>query len=60
MKPHRMRMTHNLVMNYGMLEEMDVYVSVACGLVKVEYNSALFNGLIKEWNGFVGGNGGVG
>ncbi len=55
-----MRMTHNLVMNYGMLEEMDVYVSVACGLVKVEYNSALFNGLIKEWNGFVGGNGGVG
>ena len=27
MKPHRMRMTHNLVLNYGMLEHMQVYVS---------------------------------
>ncbi|KAG7562858.1 hypothetical protein FFLO_01687 [Filobasidium floriforme] len=25
MKPHRMRMTHNLVLNYGLLEHMDVY-----------------------------------
>jgi histone deacetylase 1/2 len=28
MKPHRMRMTHNLVLNYGLLEHMDVYVSL--------------------------------
>jgi hypothetical protein len=27
MKPHRMRMTHNLVLNYNLLEHMDVYVS---------------------------------
>jgi histone deacetylase 1/2 len=26
MKPHRMRMTHNLVLNYGMLDQMQVYV----------------------------------
>ncbi|KAJ9097594.1 histone deacetylase (class I) Clr6 [Naganishia friedmannii] len=25
MKPHRMRMTHNLVLNYGMLDQMQVY-----------------------------------
>ncbi len=29
MKPHRMRMTHDLVHNYGLLDKMDVYVSVA-------------------------------
>ena len=28
MKPHRMRMTHNLVLNYNLLEHMDVYVSL--------------------------------
>jgi hypothetical protein len=27
MKPHRMRMTHNLLTNYGVLEDMDVFVS---------------------------------
>ncbi|KAI5449191.1 histone deacetylase (class I) Clr6 [Naganishia albida] len=25
MKPHRMRMTHNLVLNYGMLDHMQIY-----------------------------------
>jgi len=27
MKPHRIRMTHNLVMNYGMYKQMSIFVS---------------------------------
>ena len=29
MKPHRVAMTHNLVVNYKMDEQMDVFVSCA-------------------------------
>lgn len=28
MKPHRIRMTHSLVMNYGLYKKMEIYVSV--------------------------------
>ena len=28
MKPHRIRMTHNLILNYGLYRKMEVYVSV--------------------------------
>jgi len=31
MKPHRIRMTHNLLLNYGLYRKMEIYVSV--GLV---------------------------
>lgn len=27
MKPHRIRMTHSLVMNYGLYKKMEIYVS---------------------------------
>jgi acetoin utilization deacetylase AcuC-like enzyme len=26
MKPHRIRMTHNLILNYGLYRKMEVYV----------------------------------
>ena len=28
MKPHRIRMTHNLILNYGLYRKMEVYVSI--------------------------------
>ena len=28
MKPHRIRMAHNLVLNYGLYKKMEVYVSI--------------------------------
>jgi hypothetical protein len=28
MKPHRIRMTHNLLLNYGLYRKMEVYVSI--------------------------------
>lgn len=27
MKPHRIRMTHNLLLNYGLYRKMEIYVS---------------------------------
>lgn len=27
MKPHRIRMTHNLLINYGLYEKMEIFVS---------------------------------
>lgn len=27
MKPHRIKMTHNLLLNYGLYKHMEVYVS---------------------------------
>lgn len=37
MKPFRMRMTHNLVAAYGMLDKMQVLVRRACGRCDVAY-----------------------
>lgn len=31
MKPHRMRITHNIVTAYGLIDKMDVLVSVDMG-----------------------------
>lgn len=28
MKPHRIRMTHNLLLNYGLYRKMEIYVRV--------------------------------
>ena len=30
MKPHRIRMTHNLLLNYGLYRKMEIYVSTSC------------------------------
>ena len=27
MKPHRVRMAHNLILNYGLYRKMEIYVS---------------------------------
>lgn len=35
MKPHRIRMTHSLIMNYGLYKKMEIYVGGA------PYNSIL-------------------
>jgi len=32
MKPHRIRMTHNLLLNYGLYRKMEIYVSSLCNL----------------------------
>jgi histone deacetylase 1/2 len=29
MKPHRIRMTHNLILNYGLYRKMEVYVCLS-------------------------------
>lgn len=31
MKPHRIRMTHNLLLNYGLYRKMEIYVSMPYG-----------------------------
>lgn len=31
MKPHRIRMTHNLLLNYGLYRKMEIYVSIPFG-----------------------------
>ena len=28
MKPHRIRMAHSLIMNYGLYKKMEIYVSI--------------------------------
>ena len=38
MKPHRIRMTHNLILNYGLYRKMEIYVSyyvIKCDLRQV-------------------------
>ena len=32
MKPHRIRMTHNLLLNYGMYQKMEIYVHLLFSL----------------------------
>jgi hypothetical protein len=37
MKPHRIRVTHNLILNYGMYKKMEIYVSVVDVLSLCEF-----------------------
>lgn len=32
MKPHRIRMAHSLIMNYGLYKKMEIYVSTPCNI----------------------------
>ena len=34
MKPHRLRMVHNLLLNYGLVSEMQIYVCLVSFIVK--------------------------
>ncbi len=36
MKPHRIRMAHSLIMNYGLYKKMEIYVSVLVRLSAFE------------------------
>lgn len=38
MKPHRIRMTHNLLLNYGLYRKMEIYVSIPFG----KYSALIF------------------
>jgi len=40
MKPHRLCMTHHLVLSYGLHKKMEIYVSI-------EYHLFIFFGLVK-------------
>lgn len=33
MKPHRIRMTHNLILNYGLYRKMEIYVSKSINIL---------------------------
>lgn len=46
MKPHRIRMTHNLLLNYGLYRKMEIYVSV--GLLIYRCYNSCFRLLIVE------------
>lgn len=37
MKPHRIRMAHSLVMNYGLYKKMEIYVSQIPSILKALY-----------------------
>ena len=41
MKPQRIRMTHNLLLNYGLYRKMEIYVSIANSF-RIFYFSKLF------------------
>ena len=47
MKPHRIRMTHNLLLNYGLYRKMEIYVSdFYKQYVQNSYRSWLLNHLL--------------
>lgn len=43
MKPHRIRMTHNLLLNYGLYRKMEIYV---CIMGYVCITTELFNNIL--------------
>lgn len=45
MKPHRIRMTHNLLLNYGLYRKMEIYVSLF-SMSYLHFNEMLFNKII--------------
>lgn len=38
MKPHRIRMAHSLIMNYGLYKHMEIYVSVLFTVLQFDLN----------------------
>jgi len=44
MKPHRIRMTHNLLLNYGLYRKMEIYVSIS-NRMSTETFEVIFKGL---------------
>uniref|UniRef100_A0A8D2F718 Histone deacetylase n=1 Tax=Theropithecus gelada TaxID=9565 RepID=A0A8D2F718_THEGE len=39
MKPHRIRMTHNLLLNYGLYRKMEIYVSYQIALLPAGWSA---------------------
>lgn len=52
MKPHRIRMTHNLLLNYGLYRKMEIYVSIEWTyLTRIFIYSSPWNMYFPlEWN----------
>ena len=48
MKPHRIRMTHNLLLNYGLYRKMEIYVSKYFVNVGKQHTTA--NNFIANFN----------
>lgn len=41
MKPHRIRMTHNLLLNYGLYRKMEIYVCIQIIVIKLQFKLLL-------------------
>jgi len=50
MKPHRIRMTHSLVMNYGLYKKMEIFVRPLISLINLaqQLNEGAANGTASE------------
>ena len=50
MKPHRIRMTHNLLLNYGLYRKMEIYVSTCSSILHLgnELRANNFSSVNKE------------
>uniref|UniRef100_A0A4W5NIR4 Histone deacetylase domain-containing protein n=1 Tax=Hucho hucho TaxID=62062 RepID=A0A4W5NIR4_9TELE len=50
MKPHRIRMTHNLLLNYGLYRKMEIYVSTTAtvGLYREMFPPTIFDRLVRH------------
>lgn len=45
MKPHRIRMAHSLIMNYGLYTKMEIYVSAPLASVRLSSANRIFRHL---------------
>lgn len=43
MKPHRIRMAHSLIMNYGLYKKMEIYVRIQVSVSGPKYHSAFYH-----------------
>lgn len=43
MKPHRIRMAHSLIMNYGLYKKMEIYVSIIAYSLSIRIRSLKFH-----------------
>ncbi len=53
MKPHRIRMAHSLIMNYGLYKKMEIYVSSMHQLSGTYLSPCLLSYLLWHWHNTV-------
>lgn len=49
MKPHRIRMTHNLLLNYGLYRKMEIYVSPVYFLLFIMLHVLFLGRWVAKW-----------